>query len=89
MDGTGTQDYVTNGDFAAKVGVHFTMASRYRNGQRVPSAQTALKIAQVYGLDYQEMLEAIGRGRREFGHYIRVNVFGAEPGLDVDWRVAA
>lgn len=85
MDETRTRDPVTNGAFAAKVGVHFTMASRYRNGLRVPSTTTALHIVEAYGLDHQEMLEAIGRGAAEFGHYIRVHVFGPDPERDPSW----
>jgi len=71
----------TNGGFEEKVGVDFTTASRYRNGDRVPSTRTAQKIADAYGLDVAEMLRAIAGGREEFGYYIRTRVFGPE---DID-----
>jgi transcriptional regulator with XRE-family HTH domain len=78
------QPTATNSTFARSVGVHFTTASRYRNGERVPSTGVALKIANVYGLDAREILEAIARGRQSFGHFMRMRVFGPEPEVDLN-----
>ena len=81
---TPTQATATNATFAKAVGVHFTTASRYRNGERVPSTGVALKIANAYDLDTREVLEAIHAGRAAFGHYMRMHVFGPEPEVDLN-----
>lgn len=73
----------SNTEFGKAVGVHFTTASRYRNGERVPSTGVARKIAKAYGLDAGELLDAINLGRNAFGHYMRMNVFGPEPEVDL------
>lgn len=75
---------VSNADFGRAVGVHFTTASRYRTGDRVPSTKVALAIAEAYDLDARAILETIREGGPVFGHYLRMNVFGPEPGIDVD-----
>lgn len=79
-----TKAPVSNAAFGHAVGVHFTTASRYRNGERVPSIDKARKIAQVYGLDLDELTEAMASGRETFGHYIRMHVFGPEPAVDLN-----
>lgn len=66
------------------MGVHFTTASRYRTGDRLPSTKVALAIAEAYDLDANEILRAIRDGGPAFGHYLRMNVFGPELGIDVD-----
>lgn len=75
---------VSNVDFGRAVGVHFTTASRYRTGDRVPSTKAAQRIAEAYDLDANDLLRAIRDGGPAFGHYLRMNVFGPEPGVDVD-----
>jgi transcriptional regulator with XRE-family HTH domain len=70
--------------FGKAVGVHFTTASRYRNGDRVPSTGVAYRIAQYYNLDPGEVLGAIAAGREAFGHFMRMNVFGPEPKVDLN-----
>lgn len=77
-----TREPVTNGQFAAAVGVHFTMASRYRNGQRTPSTRVLSRIAEVYELPIGDLVEAATAGGEKFGHYMRIHVFGAEPEVD-------
>lgn len=79
-----TKSPVSNAAFGHAVGVHFTTASRYRNGERVPSTDVALKIVKAYGLDLEEMIEAMASGREIFGHYIRMRVFGPEPSVDLN-----
>lgn len=79
-----TETPVSNASFGLAVGVHFTTASRYRNGEWVPSIDKARKIAHVYGLDLDELTEAMAGGRETFGHYIRMHVFGPEPAVDLN-----
>jgi transcriptional regulator with XRE-family HTH domain len=79
-----TKTPVSNAEFSKAVGVHFTTASRYRNGDRVPSTGVALKISRAFGLDPGEVLEAVCDGRQAFGHYMRMNVFGPEPAVDLN-----
>jgi len=75
---------VSNSVFGRAVGVHFTTASRYRSGERVPSTLAILRIVNAYNLDAHEALEMAKRGPAAFGHFLRMHVFGPEPGLDVD-----
>jgi len=79
-----TETPVSNASFGKAIGVHFTTASRYRNGERVPSIDVARKIVQAYDLDLNEMTEAMAGGRETFGHYIRMHVFGPEPAVDLN-----
>lgn len=71
-------------EFGDAVGVHFTTASRYRNGERVPSTGVAYRIAKYYGLEPADVLAAIVAGREAFGHFMRMNVFGPEPAVDLN-----
>jgi transcriptional regulator with XRE-family HTH domain len=77
-----TREPVTNGEFARAIGVHFTMASRYRNGQRIPSTTVLKKIADEYGLPIDELVDAATAGGDQFGHYMRYNLFGLDPVAD-------
>lgn len=79
-----TRAPVSNTVFGRAVGVHFTTASRYRNGDRVPSTGVALKIAEAFDLDPGDILRAIRDGREAFGHFMRMNVFGPEPDVDLN-----
>ncbi len=76
--------WVSNAEFGRDCGVHFTTASRYRNGERVPSTRVARKMARKYNLDSGELLDAIEQGREYFGHYVRMRVFGPEPEVDLN-----
>lgn len=66
---------VTNDAFAAKVGCHFTMASRMRNGQRLPSVNTLIKISQAYDLPITTLTDAYSKGASNFGEFLRSNIF--------------
>lgn len=68
----------TNDEFAEKIGIHFTMASKLRNGRRKPSSQTMSKIIMAYGLDHNEANDALSRGGESFGQYLRENIFEKE-----------
>lgn len=61
------------------MGVHFTMASRLRNGMRLPSVSTLRKIVKEFDLDTKQALDAHGKGSAEFGRYLRQHVFEREP----------
>lgn len=53
---------VTNTEFARRVGCHFTMASKLRNGERMPSGQLLAKIIREFGLvngDRDHLLRAM------------------------------
>ena len=73
---------LTNEQFGEKVGVHFTMASRLRNGMRLPSVTTLRKIVDEYGLDLNEAVSAHQKGSAEFGRFLREKVFEREAVLD-------
>lgn len=72
---------ITNTDFADAIGVHFTMASRLRNGDRKPGITTVIRTMQAYQLDPEEVTEwlrAIDLGARQSGSWLRDNVFCRE-----------
>lgn len=75
---------LTNEQFGERVGVHFTMASRLRNGMRLPSVGTLRRIVKEFDLDVNEALGAHGKGSAEFGRYLRKRVFEREPEAVLD-----
>jgi hypothetical protein len=79
-----TKTWHSNAEFGRAVDVHFTTASRYRNGERVPSTGVALRIAETYDIDPGELLRAIRSGHQAFGHLMRMRVFGPEPEVDLN-----
>lgn len=62
---------MTNEEFGHKIGVGHSMASRIRNGQRLPGTQTLHAIHREFGIPLEELLAAHARGRRAFGTLIR------------------
>lgn len=73
---------LTNEQFGERVGVHFTMASRLRNGMRLPSVTTLSNITREFNLDPQDALEAYRGGAEAFGRFLRERVFDVpEPGV--------
>lgn len=73
---------LTNEQFGEKVGVHFTMASRLRNGMRLPSVNTLRRIVNEFDLSLDEAVTAHERGSAEFGRFLREKVFEREVLLD-------
>lgn len=67
---------MTNERFAELVDCHFTMASRLRNGQRLPSAKLLVRIKNAFDLPYTELMAAYDDGPEAFGQYIRFKVYG-------------
>lgn len=74
-----TKRRVTNEEFGQKVGCDFTMASRLRNGQRLPSRERLEQIVSAYGLDANEALRASAAGPEAFSLYLKAKVFEPEP----------
>lgn len=73
MENTG---YVTLEAFAARVGCHFTTASRLRNGERMPSRELLGRIVEEYDLNPKEVLDLFTTGApSEFGDYLKEHVF--------------
>lgn len=69
---------ITNTDFADAVGIHFTMASRLRNGERKPGLSTVISTIRAYHLDCDQIvgwLNAIDRGASYSGVWLRDNIF--------------
>lgn len=66
---------VKNTEFAKRVGCHFTSASRYRNGNRLPGVPILGRIMLAFGLPLQSTLDAYDKGAEEFSRYLREHVF--------------
>ena len=69
---------VSNADFGRRVGVHYTFASRLRNGQRVPSMATVTAIREAFELTGPQttaMMDAIANGAPAFGEWVNKNLF--------------
>lgn len=66
---------MTNEGFATAVGCHFTMASRLRNGRRLPGLALMAKIKEAFNLPYDDLMAAYDEGAEAFGRYLRINVF--------------
>lgn len=64
-----------NQEFGDAIGVHFTMASRIRSGQRLPSLRVCEKIAEVYKIPLTTLLAARREGPEVFSVLIRRRVF--------------
>lgn len=72
----------SNANFAARVGCHFTMASRLRGGGRLPSATMLQKIREAFKMDATEtaaMFDAHAQGRDAFGEWVSDNLFTDVP----------
>jgi hypothetical protein len=75
-------NHVTNFEFADRVGLHHTMASRLRNGERLPSIATFIRTMRAFELDCDQTLEwldAVGQGAVASGEWMRRNIFAPEP----------
>lgn len=71
---------LTNPQFAQRVDIHFTMASRLRNGERLPSLTTFIKVMQEFNLSAEqtkEWLDAIAKGEEASGKWLQANIFGS------------
>ena len=71
---------VTNFDFAAKTGIHYTMASRLRNGERKPGLATVTATKDAFQLsdaEVTEWLDHIAQGAEQSGKWLREHIFDA------------
>lgn len=66
---------MTNSSFAAQVGCHHTMASRLRNGKRLPSLSMFSTIVKTFDLNTDDALSAYDQGAAAFGAFLRATVF--------------
>lgn len=69
---------VTNFTFADQVGIHYTMASRLRNGERKPGLSTVIATLKAFDLTCDQVLgwlAAIDEGAEQSGRWLRDNIF--------------
>lgn len=70
---------LTNEEFAARVGIHYSTASRLRSGERHPSLELFAEIARIYRFTNQEIADALEAYRRGRYHdFLNEKVFGPE-----------
>lgn len=62
---------VTNDAFASRIGVSHSMASRIRNGRRLPSVRTLDAIHREYGIPLETLHRAHLAGPDAFGALMR------------------
>lgn len=68
----------SNADFGRRVGIHYTFASRIRNGKRLPSLDTISAIQTEFNLNDKEtsdMIHAAAAGPQAFGDWINEHLF--------------
>jgi transcriptional regulator with XRE-family HTH domain len=66
------------GEFARRVGISESMASRLRKGDRLPSNALLKRIIDEFSLDLREALDAFALGRIAFGAYLRRVIFDVD-----------
>lgn len=67
----------TNDELAEALGLSFTMASRLRNGHRLPSIATMRKIQIEFGIPLEEIAAIRERGHEAFGEFMRSRIYTA------------
>lgn len=68
---------VTNSEFAQRVGCSEAMASRLRNGHRLPGARLRDRITREFNLDPTEVMASYDSAVW-FGSFLRIRVFESE-----------
>jgi len=66
---------MTNDTFAARVGCHYSYASRLKNGERLPSVAMLYRIIEAFGLNEHDALIAYRNGSGSFSSFLRTHVF--------------
>lgn len=61
---------MTNKELAEVMGVSASMASRVRNGKRLPSTPVLMRIHERMGISLETLLAAHTKGMSEFGSLI-------------------
>ena len=74
---------VSNARFASIAGCSESMASRLRNGHRLPSAALRDRITLEFGLEPGEVIKAFA-SPEAFGSFLREHVFGGSTNDDQD-----
>lgn len=69
---------MSNKEFARAVGCHFSTASRYRNGRRLPGVEILRKIADVLEVSVEDAHGEWSKGKESFGAWLRERVFADE-----------
>ena len=67
---------MTNEQFGAKIGVDFSLASRLRNGKRLPTLPQLWRISKAFKLPAKALVEASTKGPEAFGKYLRTHIKG-------------
>lgn len=62
---------MTNQTLGDRIGVSHSMASRIRNGHRLPSTRTLREIHREFGVPLDELMDAHTKGAAEFGILMR------------------
>jgi transcriptional regulator with XRE-family HTH domain len=76
---------VTLEAFAARVGCHFTTASRLRAGERMPGRELLGRIVEEFELDKAEAFKIYtAKDPAEFGEFLRTQVFEVPPAEDTE-----
>lgn len=66
---------ITNEEFGKRVGCHYSMASRLRHGERMPSLALLTRIVNEFGLNQEEAWTAVNQGPEAFSAFLRAKVF--------------
>lgn len=76
---------MTNEEFGERIGCHYSMASRLRNGERLPSRDLLRRIISAFELDRVEAYDAYDQGKEAFSRYLRDAVLEpSEPEITPD-----
>ncbi|HZP15636.1 MAG TPA: helix-turn-helix transcriptional regulator [Nocardioides sp.] len=81
---------VSQMQFAADIGCHYTLVTRYRNGERLPTVEHLARMIETYDLDPMEAIKAVNKANerdakgekkypKAFATYLRDNIFTAPP----------
>ena len=69
---------MTNKQFGQKIGVDFSIASRLRNGKRLPTVKQLWRLSHVFKLPTKALVDACAVGPEAFGEYLRTHIKGLE-----------
>ncbi len=61
---------MTNKELAAMMGVSPSMASRVRNGKRLPSTKVVMQMHDRMGIPLEDLMSAHTKGCAEFGELV-------------------
>jgi transcriptional regulator with XRE-family HTH domain len=70
---------ISNADFGKRIGVTHSMASRIRNGQRLPSTARIAAIHREFEIPLDQLIGAAEKGPTAFSQLMREKFDGPEP----------